>query len=385
MDDMSFDKVVKFNAGENSINFILEDESIFSDVGYKVLQNQGKYGLIKCAKLSQNGKIKLVYDITGYKPLSTILPRINQQNFMLIVSRLYDIVKHIQENGFIRCENVILGIDKIFIDSEDLSVHLICLPINNVSRYQNIQIFFEDLKQVVLTAANAYPALQGQEVLKLINAARDDRNTFDGIKPGTSVKPFDSSISSEHREAGQQPSNENSIPQKDEGKRSWNKTGVIAIIVLYQIAIIGALVYAYNKVNDITYYIVFALGLDVLLSFITYGLLSRKKSRGSSDSRMTDTLVLTSTNSKDKIRFVVSKPVFLIGKQEGTVDGVIPKEKTISRVHCKIIRKGKKYYIQDMGSLNGTYVNNKRIEDGQQVLINQGDVIRLSKIEFIVE
>jgi len=385
VDDMSFDRAVRSNISENSINFILEDESIFNDVGYKVLQNQRKYGLIKCAKLSQNGKIKLVYDITGYKPLSAMLPRINQQNFMLIVSRLYDIVKHIQENGFIRCENVILGADKIFIDSEDLSVHLICLPINNISRYQNIQLFFEDLKQIVLTAASVYPALPGQEVLKLINASRDDRSSFDEKKTRDPAKPAGSSNSSEHEKESHHHSNASGTPKKSEPKSTWNKTGAITVIVLYQIAIIGALVYAYYNVDDITYYIFFALGLDVLLSIITYGLFSRKRDKAGADLKMTSALVLASTNSKDIIRFVVNKPVFLIGKQAGTVDGVIPNEKTVSRVHCKIIRKGKKYYIQDMGSMNGTYVNNRRIEEGQQVPINRGDVIRLSKLEFIIE
>ncbi|HHV98551.1 MAG TPA: hypothetical protein GXX36_03095 [Clostridiaceae bacterium] len=68
MVDISFDIAVRTNTGENSISFILEDDNFFNDVGYvgyKVLQSQGKYGLIKCVKPSQNGKIKLVYDVTG--------------------------------------------------------------------------------------------------------------------------------------------------------------------------------------------------------------------------------------------------------------------------------------------------------------------------------
>jgi len=378
--DISFDRAVRINTGENSISFILDDDNLFNEVGYKVLQNQGKYGLIKCVKLSQNGKIKLVYDVTGYKTLGELLPRINQQNYLHIISQLYDVVKHIQENGFIRCENVILGIDKIFIDVEDLSVHLICLPINNVSRYQNIQHFQEDLRQVVLAAAKAFPTLQVNEILKLISGGKEDK-----------IPPDDKSPVEPPKEPSRDKVAKKDPPQQGKNGDSRNLTTVAVLIAIYQVIIIGALIYAYYNVDDIGYYIISAFGLDVILSLLTYSLLSRAQKGASVKSVKKNTsarkniIVLTSTNIKDKIRFEINKEVFLIGKQAGTVDGVISNDKTISRIHCKIIRKGKKYYIQDMGSRNGTYVNNVRLEDGQQLLLNRGDVIRLAKLEFIIE
>jgi len=74
-----------------------------------------------------------------------------------------------------------------------------------------------------------------------------------------------------------------------------------------------------------------------------------------------------------------------IGRQYGSVDGVIENQKTVGRVHCKITQNNGLHYIEDMNSMNGTFVNNKRLAQGQKAIINKGDTVRVSKIEFVVK
>ncbi|HHW47053.1 MAG TPA: FHA domain-containing protein, partial [Clostridiaceae bacterium] len=52
---------------------------------------------------------------------------------------------------------------------------------------------------------------------------------------------------------------------------------------------------------------------------------------------------------------------------------------------CKITKVNNKFFIQDMGSLNGTYVNSIRLKENQKVQIKRGDIIKLSNINFIVK
>jgi hypothetical protein len=49
---------------------------------------------------------------------------------------------------------------------------------------------------------------------------------------------------------------------------------------------------------------------------------------------------------------------------------------TVSRKHALLVREGRSYRIEDQGSLNGTFVNRKRIESSP---IENGDELQIGK------
>jgi hypothetical protein len=52
---------------------------------------------------------------------------------------------------------------------------------------------------------------------------------------------------------------------------------------------------------------------------------------------------------------------------------------TVSRDHALLVRRGDAYYLDDLGSLNGTYVNRKRIESEQ---LHDGDELQVGKYKL---
>jgi pSer/pThr/pTyr-binding forkhead associated (FHA) protein len=52
---------------------------------------------------------------------------------------------------------------------------------------------------------------------------------------------------------------------------------------------------------------------------------------------------------------------------------------TVSRNHALIVRRQDGYYIDDLGSLNGTYVNRRRIESHK---LSDGDEIQVGKFKL---
>jgi pSer/pThr/pTyr-binding forkhead associated (FHA) protein len=52
---------------------------------------------------------------------------------------------------------------------------------------------------------------------------------------------------------------------------------------------------------------------------------------------------------------------------------------TVSRNHALIVRRQDGYYIDDLGSLNGTYVNRRRIESHK---LSDGDEIQIGKYKL---
>ncbi|HWE15312.1 MAG TPA: FHA domain-containing protein [Solirubrobacteraceae bacterium] len=52
---------------------------------------------------------------------------------------------------------------------------------------------------------------------------------------------------------------------------------------------------------------------------------------------------------------------------------------TVSRDHALIVRRGSEYFIDDCGSLNGTYVNRHRIESHR---LSDGDELQVGKYKL---
>jgi hypothetical protein len=52
---------------------------------------------------------------------------------------------------------------------------------------------------------------------------------------------------------------------------------------------------------------------------------------------------------------------------------------TVSRDHALLIRRGDQWYLDDMGSLNGTYVNRSRIESQR---LEEGDEVQIGKYKL---
>lgn len=101
-------------------------------------------------------------------------------------------------------------------------------------------------------------------------------------------------------------------------------------------------------------------------------------------SNVQQTLVF-SCIGEPSVRFNINTKEFVIGKSADKVDGPITFNKAISRVHCKITYQMGNYYITDLGSANGTFVNSKRIPAQHPELIKNGDTIRLANSDFVIE
>ncbi|MBQ4521446.1 MAG: FHA domain-containing protein [Lachnospiraceae bacterium] len=75
---------------------------------------------------------------------------------------------------------------------------------------------------------------------------------------------------------------------------------------------------------------------------------------------------------------------FIIGSRKDGSDYAIM-EKGVSRMHADISFEGGMYFITDLNSTNGTFLNEKEIETGKAVRLREGDEIRIAKRRLIIE
>ena len=86
---------------------------------------------------------------------------------------------------------------------------------------------------------------------------------------------------------------------------------------------------------------------------------------------------------KNSEKIPLSKPVFRIGKEKSYVDYFIGDNTAVSRSHANIITREGRCFILDTNSTNHTYVNGVMIRSNEEVVLSEGDKIRLANEEFV--
>jgi pSer/pThr/pTyr-binding forkhead associated (FHA) protein len=97
----------------------------------------------------------------------------------------------------------------------------------------------------------------------------------------------------------------------------------------------------------------------------------------SSISRGTAILVLRGGEGEGQ-HFVLSSPVTKIGRHADS--DIALDDITVSRRHCDISQEAGRFIVRDVGSLNGTYVNQKRVDAAE---LTQGDELQIGKFHLV--
>ncbi|MFD0866426.1 FHA domain-containing protein [Tessaracoccus lubricantis] len=86
-------------------------------------------------------------------------------------------------------------------------------------------------------------------------------------------------------------------------------------------------------------------------------------------------LLIVNRGPGNSNRFLIDSDITNVGRHPES--DIFLDDITVSRHHAKFVRSGGKLYLEDLGSLNGTYVN-RTLLDGRTVL-REGDEIQIGK------
>jgi hypothetical protein len=88
-------------------------------------------------------------------------------------------------------------------------------------------------------------------------------------------------------------------------------------------------------------------------------------------------LVVRSGGGRAGEHFVLEKEQTTVGRSPDC--DVFLDDVTVSRRHAQVLRRDGHYFIEDQGSLNGTFLNRRRIESGQ---LEDGDELQIGKYKL---
>ncbi|MGN0384128.1 MAG: DUF6382 domain-containing protein, partial [Eubacterium sp.] len=95
-------------------------------------------------------------------------------------------------------------------------------------------------------------------------------------------------------------------------------------------------------------------------------------------------LYLKSIDKRNYKDIVPNTYPYVIGKFQKNVDFIID-NKMISRMHAKFTEESEGYFMEDLNSTNGTYLNDRRLAPHEKVPVRIGDKVTFSTISYIVE
>lgn len=90
---------------------------------------------------------------------------------------------------------------------------------------------------------------------------------------------------------------------------------------------------------------------------------------------------LVEKNCANPMKSEINSEEFYIGRSIG-VNDMVCNNKAVGKKHAKIFVKDSKFYITDLGSKNGTFINGVRIDEEQKNELKNGDVVSIANVNL---
>ncbi len=78
-------------------------------------------------------------------------------------------------------------------------------------------------------------------------------------------------------------------------------------------------------------------------------------------------------------RFLLDRDVVTVGRHPES--DIFLDDITVSRRHAEFRRDAQRFWVHDVGSLNGTYVNRERVEGAE---LRSGDEVQIGKFKLVI-
>lgn len=183
-----------------NFSYILSDSSTFLSTEYKVLQSQADNCFVKCMKMFYNGKVQLYYLTKGLKPFASMIPSLDADSFLTIVSNLLTDIIDVKHNGFLSCQNIDVSFERIYVDPTTYKVSLVYLPLNQ-HIFEDNSSFENELRTGLVKLISGISTLSTSKTMQFSTDLSDGMLTIEDLerrlKGGKIDEPFIKEISKE--------------------------------------------------------------------------------------------------------------------------------------------------------------------------------------------
>ena len=157
--------ISEMKCGTN-FSYNLQENSMFLPTEYKVLQSQTSSCFVRCMKMLYNGKTQLYYMVNSLKSLASMLPTLDSDSFITIVSNLLADIIDVKHNGFLSCQNIDISFEHIYIEPSTYKVQLVYLP-TSIHFFSDYSSFESELRTCFVKIINGVSTLYSPKTTQL--------------------------------------------------------------------------------------------------------------------------------------------------------------------------------------------------------------------------
>lgn len=183
--------ISEMECGSN-FSYILNDSSTFLSTEYKVLQSQANSCFVKCMKMMYNGKMQLFYLTKGLKSFASMLPSMDAESFLTIVSNLLSNIVDVKHIGFLSCQNIDISFERVYVDPTTHKVSLVYLPLNK-RMFDDASAFENELRTSLVKLISGISTLSTVKTMQfsadLSNGSLTIEDLQNRIKGGKGATP----------------------------------------------------------------------------------------------------------------------------------------------------------------------------------------------------
>lgn len=372
----------------------------------------------------ENEAISIYYNITSKISLSQYLERkrLNRKDLLDLLDGISRALL-LHSSYLLDLSSFVLHPDFVFINPASAEASLVYVPV--YCNRNSAEVCRSFLKDLVVNSANAYDNATDnymQKILSYLKSELFNLNEFNRLIADLRYNEgqYDT-VASEVKEAAttcKPPAA--AKPQKSSSQASGKSKGILGVLMVQLLIILPAVIICLLLVSRGIADPVSAAGVLVIGAAVDLLVMKRplikssgNKKKHTENKRLKatdkivrleapvvpevvktcDTVMISEASSlsypylervgaHSNERIVIDKDRFIIGRLGSMVDHVIS-DGTIGKLHAEIKSRDGDYYLTDLNSKNGTYINGERIASNKEHQINGSCRIKFSEYEYL--
>ena len=408
-----------------------QDSHSYQNYSWKMLTENSIPGLVSCECRRIDEEVLFYYDVTSKISLKEKCAgtKINSQEIYFLLRCILKVLDGMEEY-LLPEESLCLQMEYIYVDASMNQVEFCYVPGETWNLEKSMRCLLEELLLVLdhtdqKSAADVYKIYQYivnekfslEEIEKQLQFSERENENIKQKKLNPSMSSENQYISEKKNGDMQKEDFPEEIFQKEETKQHVHKSSFL--IDFFAIVVIAEFLsgwYLWRNYPDYMWVWIVIGGMTLFIMLLGF-LVSRRKKEVKNeakekipmeeknkndaepeweypfeneecdnfttvlDQKRLSSYYLESVGYQRECLQIGDKEIQFLGHLEGKVDLLLPSQ-AVNRIHARLRKSDEKYYLRDMNSKNGTWVNQQELVGECEVVLKDGDEIRFADLSY---